>query len=288
VPRAVLGLGGNLGARRALLSCARLLLAEQPGLALLASSRLYHTPPLRPPQPDYLNAALLVDWVGSARALLALTQHIELLLRRQRNERWGSRTLDIDILYWSAGPVREPGLTVPHPELGKRAFALVPLLEVAPQLRAEPELGLPPTALGMEADFARAETFGELVCESPDGALYIGPHPESSELASAFVDGVARFAGPAPRAAAVLPFACSGWLGAEPPLDTLLEQLHARSAAAFKQGFFVRKAAITSVGPGRCEGVFVGAHGARQSVLPLLCWRLESGIQGQALRLNHV
>ena len=67
--RAVLGLGSNLGARRALLGCAQALLAAQPGLRVLAASPLYHTPPLGPPQPDYLNAALLIDSAGRVREL---------------------------------------------------------------------------------------------------------------------------------------------------------------------------------------------------------------------------
>lgn len=271
MPRAVLGLGGNLGARRALLACARMLLAGQPGLQVLAASRLYHTPPLTPPQPDYVNAALLVDWVGSARALLTLTQHVEQLLRRQRNERWGARTLDIDILHWSEGAVREPGLTVPHPELSRRAFALVPLLEVAPELAGELA-----GAASADPNFAPSEPFVDPIARLADGSVRVGPVAEASELASAFVAALSLRLGSAPPARSVLPFACA--LAEADPAEaaSLVAALHARYAAAFQHGFFVRNAAITRVGQGRCEGVFVGTHVGARAVLPMLNWVIES------------
>jgi 2-amino-4-hydroxy-6-hydroxymethyldihydropteridine diphosphokinase len=270
VPRAVLGLGGNLGARRALLVCARALLESQPGLTILAASRLFHTPPLGPPQPEYLNAALLVDWVGSPRALLCVTQHIEQLLRRRRGERWGARTLDIDILFWSAGPVREPGLTIPHPELGRRAFALVPLLEVAPEL--ESTLGL---GAHLELDFARTELFAAPIGRLPDGNLRLGPAHEASELGSAFVAALSCRLGPGPAARSTLPFVCPAVeTHAEAPWD-LLGALHARWSAALEHGFWVRNAAITDVGQGRCEGVFVGAHVGVPVPHAVLTWVLE-------------
>src|SRR3954469_1002197 len=75
--RAVIGLGGNLGARRALLRAAVQLLADQPGLRILDRSQLYESPALGPPQPDYLNAAVLVEWVGCADALFSVTCQVE-------------------------------------------------------------------------------------------------------------------------------------------------------------------------------------------------------------------
>ncbi|HEY6876395.1 MAG TPA: 2-amino-4-hydroxy-6-hydroxymethyldihydropteridine diphosphokinase, partial [Polyangiales bacterium] len=130
MPWAVLGLGTNLGARRSILEAAIALLGDR----VVARSALYATPPLGPPQPDYLNAAVRVVWDGELEALLDRTQAIEVGLGRERRVRWGPRTLDIDILYFSAGAFSSPRLCVPHPELTRRAFALAPLLDVAPEL----------------------------------------------------------------------------------------------------------------------------------------------------------
>src|SRR4051794_26274702 len=99
MPWAVLGLGTNLGARRAILQSAIALLA--PHAPVLARSALYATPPLGPPQPDYLNAAVRVHWDDSPERLLALAHRVETQLGRERRERWGPRTLDVDILHWS-------------------------------------------------------------------------------------------------------------------------------------------------------------------------------------------
>jgi len=164
MPEAVLGLGGNLGARRAIFRAAIALLDADPRCRVLARSRLYATPPLGPPQPDYLNASVRVQFTADVDSLFALAQSIEATLGRERRERWGARTLDIDILHWSEGPVRTEHVEVPHRELKGRAFALAPLLDVAPDLVASlgPTLaslgGPPPLAepawpeLGREGD----------------------------------------------------------------------------------------------------------------------------------------
>lgn len=149
MPDAVLGLGGNLGARRAIFDAAIAVLGALPDCRVVARSALYETPPLAPPQPDYLNAAVRVRYDGDIASLHALTQQIELWLGRERGAHWGSRTLDIDLLHWSDGPVRTATLEVPHPELSARTFALAPLLEVAPELAGRwaarlEELGGPP------------------------------------------------------------------------------------------------------------------------------------------------
>lgn len=130
--RVVLGFGSNLGSRAALITEALHMLEAQPGLRVLRVSSLVETPPLGPAQPHYLNAAALVDYVGSLESLLTVTQHLEALLGRTREVRWGPRTLDIDVLARAAGPYRSARLEVPHPGLRERAFALGPLYEVAP------------------------------------------------------------------------------------------------------------------------------------------------------------
>jgi 2-amino-4-hydroxy-6-hydroxymethyldihydropteridine diphosphokinase len=130
---AVIGLGANLGNRRAtLLSAAREL--EQVG-RVAARSSLYETDPVGPPQPAYLNAAILLRTDLTPELLLAALLDIEQRLGRVRRERWGPRAIDLDIL-WLEGTVhRSPTLTVPHPSLRERPFALRPLLDVAPGAR---------------------------------------------------------------------------------------------------------------------------------------------------------
>ena len=150
MPRAIVGIGGNLGARRAIFACAEALLSVMPGCSLLARSRLYETPALGPTQPDYLNGAFALEFKGHPLSLLALLRDVEQALGRMRRERWGPRTVDLDILHWSDGAITHEQLTVPHVGLTARSFALAPLLDVAPDLaphyaQALATLGGPPT-----------------------------------------------------------------------------------------------------------------------------------------------
>ncbi len=95
-------------------------------------SRVYGTAPVGPPQPDYLNAAVLCLYEGPPEALLDHLVAIELRLGRVRREKWGPRTIDLDILWIEGQSYESERLVVPHPHLRERAFAMVPLLEVAP------------------------------------------------------------------------------------------------------------------------------------------------------------
>jgi len=127
----VIGLGSNLGDRRAWLEQGA---ARVAALGVLrACSFIYETAPVGPPQPDFYNAAVRLETALSPQALLREVLAIELELGRERRVRWGPRTLDLDLLWSPALQVSEPGLTLPHPELAKRAFALAPLLDVAPE-----------------------------------------------------------------------------------------------------------------------------------------------------------
>jgi 2-amino-4-hydroxy-6-hydroxymethyldihydropteridine diphosphokinase len=139
----VLGLGSNLGDRLALLQAACQKLSHQP-VTLLARSSIYLTPPMGPAQPDYFNCALLLRTVLQPRQLLLQTTAIEESLGRVRPAplRWGPRTIDIDLLWWSGGCLKQPSLRLPHAGLKERAFALVPLLELLPDARC-PESGEP-------------------------------------------------------------------------------------------------------------------------------------------------
>ncbi len=138
---AYLLLGSNLGDRAAHLAAARHHLAAGAG-AIVAQSGLYETAAWgREDQPAFLNQALAVRTSLSAEKLLAACLAAEQAAGRERAEHWGSRTLDVDILFFGAEICASPALTVPHPQLAGRRFALVPLAEIAPRLR-HPQLGL--------------------------------------------------------------------------------------------------------------------------------------------------
>lgn len=131
----VVGLGANLGAREDQLRQAISQIAGHGSIS--AVSGLFETAAVGPPQPDFLNAAVRVACALEPQALLHALLGIELALGRVRQERWGPRMIDLDLL-WSPGLVlSEAGLQLPHPLLHERPFALVPLLEVVP-LAAEP------------------------------------------------------------------------------------------------------------------------------------------------------
>lgn len=140
---ACLGLGSNLGEREAHLRHALRRLDELPGCVLLAVSSILETEPVGPVEQDrYLNAAALVRTTLPPRELLERLQGVERerLRDRRSGERWGPRTLDIDILLYDDLVIDEPGLTIPHPCLHERLFALEPLAEIAPDARI-PTLG---------------------------------------------------------------------------------------------------------------------------------------------------
>lgn len=134
--RAFVGLGSNLGDRLANLQSAVDRLTATPGIAVVRSSRIYETAPVGPPQPDYLNAVVEVSSRLSPRILLAACASVERGLGRVRTERWGPRTIDLDLLVYGDEEIDEPDLQVPHPRMHERAFVLIPLLE----LEADPRL----------------------------------------------------------------------------------------------------------------------------------------------------
>ena len=133
---AYLGLGGNIGDVAAAFVHALSRLADAPGVRLRRASSVYRTPPWgKLDQPPFLNMAALVETTLPARALLALCLDIERAMGRRRIERWGPRTLDIDILTYGEATIDEPDLKVPHPRIAERAFVLAPLAEIAPHLQ---------------------------------------------------------------------------------------------------------------------------------------------------------
>jgi 2-amino-4-hydroxy-6-hydroxymethyldihydropteridine diphosphokinase len=130
VTRAYVGLGANLGDREATIGAA---VAALPGV--VAVSRLRETEPVGVVgQPPFLNGAVLLETDLPPRELLGRLLAIERELGRERRERWGPRTIDLDLLLYGDVVVDEPGLTVPHPRLHERRFALEPLAELDPAL----------------------------------------------------------------------------------------------------------------------------------------------------------
>jgi len=134
---ALIGLGSNLGDRRAILDAAVAALADAPGVEVRAVSSYHETAPVGGPpgQGPFLNAAAAVEADPSAEALHAHLRAIEDRAGRTRVVRWGERTLDLDLLLFGDEVINVPRLTVPHPRLPFRRFVLAPLAEIAPQAR---------------------------------------------------------------------------------------------------------------------------------------------------------
>ena len=135
MPRAYVGLGANLGDRAATLRRAIELLAAHPRVEQVSVSELRETEPVGVVgQPRFLNGVAAVETTLSPRELLDLLLGVERALGRVRGERWGPRTVDLDLLLYGDEDVSEPGLRIPHPRLHERRFVLEPLAELAPDL----------------------------------------------------------------------------------------------------------------------------------------------------------
>lgn len=136
--RVLLGLGSNLGDRAGHLRAAVAGLGDE----VVAVSDVYETAPVGgPEQGPFLNAVVALRSADPPRRLLARAQALEQEAARVRIERWGPRTLDVDVLWIDGEVVDEPDLVVPHPRLLVRPFVLVPLAEVAPDLVPEADRG---------------------------------------------------------------------------------------------------------------------------------------------------
>ncbi len=133
-------LGSNLGDRRATLDAALAALARAPGVSLVATSRVYETEPVGPPQGPYLNAVAELHTRLDPRELLRLLLRTEAAAGRRRTRRHGPRSLDLDLLFYGDRCLDEPDLVVPHPRLHERSFVLEPLCELAPDW-VHPRLG---------------------------------------------------------------------------------------------------------------------------------------------------
>ena len=133
---AYIAIGSNLASPLEQVNAAIQALGEIPESRIVALSSFYRTPPLGPQdQPDYLNAAVALETTLLPEALLNHTQHIELQQGRVRKaERWGPRTLDLDIMLFGDQVIHTERLTIPHYDMKNRGFMLWPLFEIAPEL----------------------------------------------------------------------------------------------------------------------------------------------------------
>ena len=147
MPSVAIALGSNVGDRAASLAAGLSGLAAR-GVAWRAVSSVYETEPVGPvrEQGAFLNQVAVGETSFSPRALLEVCLDVEREQGRVRTLRWGPRTLDLDILLYDERVIEEPGLVVPHPEMARRAFVLVPLAEVAPDW-VVPGMGKTPAEL---------------------------------------------------------------------------------------------------------------------------------------------
>ncbi|MDX2093623.1 MAG: 2-amino-4-hydroxy-6-hydroxymethyldihydropteridine diphosphokinase [Kofleriaceae bacterium] len=138
-----IGFGGNVGTHDEIL--ARFVRAREAVsvLGAVRSAKLYRSAPIGPAQPAFLNTAVLlrVDEMQPTE-LIATTRELERQLGRVRGERWGPRTIDLDILAWDQRVIATPELAVPHPRLGERRFALVPLADLLGEDASLPGIGV--------------------------------------------------------------------------------------------------------------------------------------------------
>jgi len=131
VKRVAIALGSNIGDSSAILKSALDILDHTPGITLQAASHCYRTVAVGPPQPDVLNACALLLTTLEPQDLLNTLLQVEAEFGRVRQERWGPRSLDLDLLLFDDQILQQPDLQIPHPRMNQRAFVLVPLAEIA-------------------------------------------------------------------------------------------------------------------------------------------------------------
>jgi len=130
--KCAIALGSNLGDSLATLKSAIATLNNTSEITVNSHSSWYKTAPVGPPQPDYINACAILEVALEPKQLLAALLEIEIKFNRIRREKWGPRTLDLDLLLYDNLILETPTLTLPHPRMTERAFVLVPLAEIAP------------------------------------------------------------------------------------------------------------------------------------------------------------
>ena len=175
---AYLALGSNLGDRAAMLRGALASLSNGADVRIVNESAVYETAPVGgPEQPDYLNMVVAVETALPPEALLARCLAIEAEHGRVRRERWGARTLDLDLLCYGEVELKTAQLTLPHPRMRERAFVLVPLAEIAPELMVGDATAGALAALVDRSGLRKLGSLSEVTnrpvvrsCGRPDGA----------------------------------------------------------------------------------------------------------------------
>lgn len=148
-----LSIGSNLGHRKYYLNGAIKSLLENPHITVVNVSSYYETEPYGvPDQAKFLNAVVEIKTSLLPQELLGFIQEVEEKFARERKEKWGPRTLDIDILLYAERQICEPNLKIPHPYLEKRAFVLVPLAELKPELILPSGQGIRAALKGLQED----------------------------------------------------------------------------------------------------------------------------------------
>lgn len=134
----LIGLGSNLGDRKKNILTAIQKLNQQQKISIHAISSLYETKPVGVTiQPDFINGAISISTTLTPLELLAVCLHVECQMGRVRDERWGPRNIDIDILVYHDLTIQDEVLTIPHPRLCERAFVLIPLQEIAGDIQVD-------------------------------------------------------------------------------------------------------------------------------------------------------
>jgi 2-amino-4-hydroxy-6-hydroxymethyldihydropteridine diphosphokinase len=133
---ALIGLGSNIGDKAANIARAIELLTEPGDIRIVRASRLYRTAPWGVLDQDwFVNACIAIETELPPRELLERCLGVEQEMKRVREQRWGPRVIDVDVLTYRDVIMSEPALTLPHPRITERAFVLVPLLDIAPTLK---------------------------------------------------------------------------------------------------------------------------------------------------------
>lgn len=240
----VVGVGSNLGAREAAIRAAQVLLDARDGIRVTALSRIYETEPLGPPQPRYLNAALRLETELSPPEVLRELLRIERRLDRNRiaGQRWGPRSVDLDVLWDERGAHESPGLQVPHRELRNRDFALAPFLDVAPEQAQVfgtllTELGGGPSAWNRDADIK--------VESSPAG---VKVEVEADSLADACA-----------LCASALPRAGRAWSSQHVRIEPGVEPFSTAVRNALRGGFSIHCVTLTHCSEAQWDLQFHGA-----------------------------
>lgn len=132
---AYIALGSNMGDRLNYLEKVLSCFESYPQLKMRKASSIYETAPWgKTDQPPFLNCVLEIDTSFTPQMLLETLREIERQLGRERKEKWGPRTIDLDILLYGDEIINTPDLTIPHPRMSQRAFVMIPLIEIAPEL----------------------------------------------------------------------------------------------------------------------------------------------------------